>query len=285
MKIHSLSTLIAVPFIAWTCKVLYDMFYNSGSVGVAEVLIPTVALVVIYLSHPQMDFWWLKRNTPPLDSKMKEWLVKYSPYYNHIDSNQKALFEKRLFLYVEGREFKSVGSKELREVPYDIKAIISSQAVKMLLGREDFLLKDMDRIYMYKHPFPSPKFQFLHSVEPNLEDGVIIFSLEQGLSGIVNPIQHYNVVLHGYAKSFIENHPSIKFPDVDHYGWTRLELINGIFSERILKTLGFEAIDLLTVHIVAFFDFSDQYEKLFPEEFRAFSIIFNQTPPLNISTI
>jgi hypothetical protein len=280
MRIHSLSTLLAIPFIIWMGYLLYALFYIK-EVNTVWAIIPAVILCGIYVSYPQIDFWWLSKTTPPLDQKMKDWLIRYMPYYNRLDDDSKTIFEQRLVLYVDVREFKSVGTSEMKDVPYDIKSIIASQNIRMLLGLDDYLLKDMDRIYLYKHPFPSPNHQFLHTVETNTEDGIIIFSLEQGVNGILNPGQHYNVVLHGYAEAFVENFPDLNYPEVEHYGWQRLELIEGVFGKRILSTIGFTSTNLLPVHIVAFFEFSDQYEKLFPSEFIVFTDIFKQNPFLN----
>jgi hypothetical protein len=249
------------------------MFNNIGN-NHSLIIIPAIALAIIYVSSHYIDHWWIKNYTPNLEAEMKSWFKKYSPYYNFLSDTERKKFEKRIVIYVESREFKSVGS-ELGDVPYDIKCIIASQGIKMCMGLDDILIKDLDRIYLYKHPFPSPKYQFLHTAEVDTEDGVIILSTEQALPGIVNPLENYNIALHTYADAFIQLFTNVTFPKVEDLRWQKLELINGISETRIKKTLGMEDLNLLAVHIVAFFDFRDQYEKIFEVEALQLKNIFN----------
>ncbi|MBK8701605.1 MAG: hypothetical protein IPN29_19460 [Saprospiraceae bacterium] len=277
MKIYSFSKLISLPLILATGYFLVKLF-QPGSAGSVFIFIPVVLLTVLYVFHGQIDYWWLQKNTPPLDPKIREWLVTYAPYYHNYTEELKLKFEKRLVLYTEARAFQFVGSKEMRDVPFDIKHIISSQGVRLCLGLNDFLIGDMDRIFLYKHPFPTPRFKFLHTVESDIEDGVFIFSTEQGLPGIVNPAMYYNIVLHGYVEAFIMLHPGLNYPDVSAYNWEDLEQINGINHQLILRTCGYAELNPLIIHIVCFFDHSKAYKSLFPMEYDAFCLIFGQNP-------
>ncbi len=275
MKIYSLTRLLYLPLILIIGYYLYQMTGSAYSDN-SMVIVPVILLTILYISQAYIDNWWLKKNPPQLDAPMKAWLQKYLPYYNAYDDAQKAAFEKRLVLYVETREFKSIGTTELKEVPFDIKNIIASQGVRLCLGLDDYLIKDMDRIYLYKHPFPTPRHQHLHNVEIDVEDGLYIFSTELGLPGIIEPAKYYNIVLHGYAEAFVMLHQMISFPDVNKYGWERLELMMEISKEKVLSAIGYPQTDLLIVHIVCFFEFSIAYEKLFPDEYLQFTKIFNQ---------
>ena len=277
MKIYSISRLLSLPLILAVGYFLYLLF-QPGSENTVFIFVPVVLLVTLYIFHGQLDFWWLKKNTPELDPKIKAWLKEYLPYYNAYTAAEKQEFEKRLVLYVEARSFQSVGSKELRAVPFDIKNIISTQVVRLMLGQEDFLLGDMDRIYLYKHPFPTPNQPFLHTVETDVEDGVLIFSTEQGLPGIVNPSMYYNIILHGYIEAFLSMKSSFQFTQIDQIGWEKLEQIEGINANLIQRTCGTPKIDLRVVNLVAFFEFSEQYLRLFPEAYRECRAITKQNP-------
>jgi hypothetical protein len=275
MKIHSLTRLLYLPLMLIIGYYLYQMSTSDYS-DHSMIIVAVVAITILYVSQAYIDNWWLNKNTPNLDEPMKVWLKRYLPYYNTYNASDQAAFDKRLVLYVETREFKSVGTTQLREVPYDIKNIIASQGVRLCLGLEDYLIKDMDRIYLYKHPFPTPKFNQVHNVEIDVEDGLYIFSTEIGLPGIVDPANYYNIVLHGFAEAFVRLHQVISFPDVNKYGWERLELIMEIGKNKVLTAIGLPQVDLLPVHIVCFFEYTNAYEKLFPEEYRQFTKIFNQ---------
>lgn len=280
MRIHSLSKLLALPLILATGFFAYRMFSDSYRGGHPYILIPVILLTILYVSYGQIDYWWLKKYPIPLDDKIKVWLVNYLPYYNKLNDSLKKEFEKRLSLYVEAREFKVVRNKEIDDVPFDIKNILASQAIRLSLGHTDFLIKDMDRIYLYKHPFPSPRFQFLHTYETDIIDGVIILSLEQAISGIVQPKTYYNITLHAFAEAFVHLYPQINFPDVNKYGWEDLEKITTISKEVITNTCGYPALDLLVVHIVLYFECNEEYKQIFLEEYEALYTIFNQNNKL-----
>ena len=275
MKIHSLSKVISFPLIVIAGLIILLTFTGYRSEHSILIFIPVILLVVIYIFHGVIDHWYLERNPIPLDNEMRDWFVKFAPYYNELEDDEKILFENRLSLYVNGREFKSVGTKELKEVPFDIQCIIASQVIKMTRGMSDYLLGDMDRIYLYKHPFPSPAYKFLHTVETHIEDGMILLSSEHALPGIVDPKNHYNITMHAYAEAFVRLHPDLEYPNVSHHEWEDLEEVLHIKKDQLLKTIGFDTCDVMIPHIVAFFDFPQVYKAKFSYEFNAFSKIFN----------
>lgn len=275
MRIYSFSKLLSLPLILAAGYFLIRMFSGDHRGEPPYVLIPITLLVVLYNFYGNIDFWWLKKYPIPLDDKILQWLQNYLPYYNDLDEERKAEFDRRLVLYVDVRQFKVIKNKDTDEVPFDIKNILASQAVRLLLGQKDFLLKDMDRIYLYKHPFPSPAHQFLHTYEIDVIDGVIILSLEQALPGITNPRVHYNITLHAFAESFVNLYSQYTYPAVEKYGWEGLEKLDFIDKNVIISTCGYPDLDLLPVHIVAFFEFPNDYKKQFPEAFNSFDEIFN----------
>ena len=275
MKIHSLSKVISFPLIVIAGLIILLTFTGYRSEHSFLIFIPVILLVVIYIFHGVIDHWYLERNPIPLDEEMRSWFVKFAPYYNELEDDEKILFENRLSLYVNGREFKSVGTKELKDVPFDIQCIIASQVIKMTRGMSDYLLGDMDRIYLYKHPFPSPVYKFLHTVETHIEDGMILLSSEHALPGIVDPKNHYNITMHAYAEAFVRLHPDLEYPNVSHHEWKDLEEVLHIKKDQLLNTIGFDTCDVMIPHIVAFFDFPQAYQAKFSYEFNAFSKIFN----------
>ncbi len=282
MKIHSISSVIAIPLFIAFGYCVHNIYDDSYSGETWFIIIPIILLAILYTSQHLLNNWWLRKFTPDLDEKIKVWLQNYLPYYNAYNDEEKANFDRRLVLYVETREFKTIGMYEgqtdLTEVPFDLKNILASQGIRLCLGLDDYLIKDMDRVYLYKHPFPSPRYKFLHTAECDIEDGVYIFSIETALSGITNPMNHYNIVLHTYAEAFVQLFTNIHFPVTSANDWNRIILINGISKDKIYTTLGFEEVGVLPVHIVCFFEFPDQYEKLYGENFAQFCKIFNQNP-------
>lgn len=231
-------------------------------------------MVVIYVFNGQIDHYYHRRWPLQLDEKLKQWLSKYFPYYNNLSDNDKTKFEYRTGLYISGRAFKSIGSEQ-RDVPEDIKCMIAVHGVQMTLGLDDYLIGDMDRIFLYKHPFPSPKMPWLHHVETDIEDGVIILSLEQLTNAILNPSMFYNIAYHAYAEAIVGVHGHLPFP-VCEGSWNKLEEVGGFSKDQIEKQTGHKSIDPLIVHIHYYFVFRNNYEKIFPEFANQFYDIFNQ---------
>lgn len=275
MRIHSITALIAIPFYVLLAFFIYKIFDGHYEQSI-YVFVPVIVLAILLNSKSRLDYWWLQKFPPVLEEKMKSWLVENLPYYSAYTKNEGAKFDERLMLYIEGREFKSVGSKELVNVPYDIKCILSSQAIRLSLWLDDYLLKDLDRVFMYKHPFPTPRHQFLHTVESDVKDGIIIFALDYALVGIVNPKIHYNIVLHGFAEAYAKLFTHVNFPEPEEKDW---EIINAHFHslnyEKIRSTLGFPYVDLLPVHMVLFFEYAEIYQQHFNSYYEIFNKIFN----------
>jgi hypothetical protein len=236
------------------------------------IIIPGVLLVVLYVSHGPLDHWWLSKFPIPFDSRLREWLLKYFEPYYKMSEEARSKFEYRMTLYLDARLFQSVGS-ELREVPEDIKCMVAAHGVLMTLGTDDYLMGDMDRIYLYKHPFPSPEMPFLHNVETNAEDGVIIISLEQLTNAVLNPTLYYNIAFHAYAEAFIATQKNIIYPDCTE-SWDAVEKISSWSRETIQIQTGLQQLNLLVINITLFFSKPEQYREALPQFADRFSQIF-----------
>lgn len=266
MRIHSLSRILSLP-IALSILALLYISYELGHEGVMIwILIPLIVATAVVIFQGQIDFWWNERNPVQLDRPIADWLMKYDPYYKSLHPGQRQSYDNRLVMYMQGRAFASVGS-EHHPVPDDIKAIVASNAVKMMMSKKDYLLGDMDRIYLYKHPFPTPRYQFLHTVETDIEDGVFIFSLEHLIPGMINPEKHYNIVMHGYAEAYQRVFPKEAFYFLDKVTWEQLEEVGYHSRDKILSTIGFNQTDIPTVAINHFFTHPRRFSQVLPTEY------------------
>lgn len=237
-------------------------------------IIPLLILTAIFVFHGNIDFWWLEKHPLVLDQPIKDWLLKYDSYYQSLDSESRAKYDNRLTLYMNGRSFSSVGS-EMHEVPNDIQGIIASNVVKMMIGLDDHLLGDMDRIFLYKHPFPSPRYQFLHTVETDAEDGVLIFSMEHLIPGVMYPDKFYNIAMHGYAEAYQHVFNKTDFTFLDEISWEQLELIGGLTKEQILQTIGFNDTYISTVAINHYFTHPIRFKQVLPLHYNRLKNHFN----------
>ena len=263
MRIHSLSRILSLPIALSILTVLYVSYELEYQNAMIWILFPLVIASAVVIFQGQIDFWWNERNPVPLDPPISDWLKKYDPYYTSLETNQRQNYDNRLVMYMQGRAFVSVG-REHHDVPNDIQAIIASNAVKMLMSKKDYLLGDMDRIYLYKHPFPTPRHQFLHTVETDIEDGVFIFSLEHLVPGMINPKEHYNIAMHGFAEAFQRVFPKEDFTYLDQITWDQIEEVGYHSKDKILKTIGFNQTDITTVAINHFFTHPRRFNLMIP---------------------
>lgn len=275
MRIYSLSKVLALPVILIILGILYLEFSVRYSTGY-WILLPVFLGVVLYISNRHIDFWFLNKYPLKLDKEVLELLEKYIPFYNNLDQESQNKYHTRLSKYISGRSFKSVGS-EMKNVPYDIRAMISTNAVQLAFYQEDYLIGDFDHIFVYKHPFGSPRFKFLHTVETEVEDGVIIFSLEQLIPGITNPELYYNIGMHGFVDAFIKANPTAPFPPRLNADWFDIHAISGLSQKQILATIGFENVDLLVVLATCYFTYPENFKERLPVLNKELDLLFGKT--------
>ena len=253
MKIHKLSHVIAVPFALMLCYILYETFLNDSSTLLLYGMFPAAVLILIYLFQPQINYWWLSNNPIAIDDKVLKMLERTNPVYRIMSHEDKRLFQNRLVLYTEGNAFMSKGMEQDFDVPYDVKMMTGQIPITMMWNKKDIFLKAFERIVIYKHPFPSPKFKFLHTAETDIEDGVIIYSLEHMEAAFLNPTSFYNVAWHAYAEAYVKAYPQLDYPELDASAWQIIEKSSGLERDTILNILGFETVDLLPILITCYF--------------------------------
>ena len=272
MRFHSLTKVLSFPLLAIAIFIFY-INYDRPFEDKGYIFIPVVLLVVLYVFNGPIDHWWRTKYPVKFDEKLDEWLVRFFRPYNQMPEEIKTKFQNRLTIYMDARLFQSVGS-EMKDVPHDIKCMVSAHGVYMTLQQDDYLIGDTDRIFLYKHPFPSPNHPFLHNVEYNAEDGVIILSLEQLSNAILQPETYYNIAYHAYAEAFLNNTKQLITVDVQD-SWSQIETISGWSQEQIQAQTGFSQLELLPVHITLYFSMPQQYQQELPNQYEQWKLIFN----------
>lgn len=273
MRIHSFASILGFPFALAFAIIMYLIFTTQNDDLSYWLIPPFIILALIWILSPQINWWWWKRNPPPIDKPIIKWMEQFSMFYNSLSSKSKSIFENRMSLFILSKEFGSMG-EEKKELPEDLKGIIAHIAIQLTFGREDFLFDKFERIVVYKHPFPTPSKQYLHTVETETEDGTLIFSMEHLIPGMLRKGEIYNIGLHGFADAFIHENKHITFPDVDRISWEQLENISGFSLETILGTTGLEDVNKLTVLINHYVTFYDRLVQVLPDCAKQLNEIF-----------
>ncbi len=270
-----LSKLLAIPFVLALLVLLYLAWEADSSYAIY--IVPAVlALVVIYIFQPQLDWWWYKRRPPELDGPIRKLFDRFHPFYRQLSAANQKRFRERVALYTLSKEFIP---KAFDHVPEDIKGVVAAQAVQLTFGQQDYQLSKFERIVVYPQPFPSPQYpEQFHASEIYEEDGVILFSAEQLMAAFAQPLKNYNIGLHEYAKVYISSYPEKEYPIFDEFIWEKLEAISGFSKKFIHAYIGLEEVNPLPVGICLFFCFPLRFKNILPNAYQAFSQIFNLDP-------
>lgn len=273
MRIHSFASILGFPFALAFAIIMYLTFTTNNHDLSYWLIPPFIILAIIWVFSPQINWWWWKRNPPPLDPPIVKWLEQFSPFYNSLNVDLKANFARRMSLFMLGKEFGSMG-EEKRDLPEDLKGIIASNAIQLTFGRSDFLFKKFERIVVYKHPFPTPSKQYLHTVETETEDGTLIFSMEHLIPGMLRKGELYNIGMHGFIDAFLFENPKLDYPNVENIAWEELEKVSGFSLDNLFATTGLEEVNKLTVLINHYVTFYDRLLQVLPKEAQQLNQIF-----------
>jgi hypothetical protein len=265
MKIYKFSNILSIPFAALFLYFISFLLKDTDDFIIAWAIIPLAALILIYLFQPQIDYWWLSKYPVEVDEKVLKLIERTNQNYGRLDEQDKIEFNKRLLLYVNGKSFLAKGMESDTETPYDIKFMIAQIPVCITMRDKEFLLKHYDRIILYKHAFPSPRYKFLHTVETHPEDGVILFSLEHAEAAFFHPEDFYNVVWHGFLEAYVDVRGRENFPQIDEGVWSKIESISGFTELQITNMVGYKDFDPLLPVLVCYFCNRDQFIKIWPE--------------------
>lgn len=274
MKHRSLSTFILGIlglFVAYLAYLLFVKEEHEYSIY----LIPFgILIAIILVFKPQIDFWWYKKYPPRLDEAVIQWLVNHFSYFNPLSREEKGKFIDRLALYLEAREFKFM-RKEAEALPHDFQAMIAAHAVLMGMSNEDFLIGDFDRIICYPHAFPSPAHKFLHTVETHAEDGLILFSTEHLLLGVLKPNSFLNIIFYAFGEAIHFLNEYKGFPEVSPEIWEAIEVISGFSKATIIKLTGFEEPNPVYVLMSLYFSHSERMKSHLPEYHEAIRVLIS----------
>ncbi len=257
--------------------------YYAGHRSYSYLLIPIVmALVIVQIFEPQIK--WLAAKSHPIrvDKVIRRMLSDTFLFYQNLPEPLRESFDKRLWLIIRHKDWTGM---KLSSIPEDIKAVAMVPAIAMTMNKEDFLFEKYERVILYKHPFPSPRFHAWHASETNHEEGVIIFSIEQLFNAFLHPDKYYNVAFHEWSAIYIRTFDDDTFSGMKWLNWEELEQIAPYGKEHIEAWLGLPVEDLRQVTLHHYFIFPRQMQKVTPDVFDFLERVFkpvNKTGVLSI---
>ena len=217
-----------------------------------------IGMIFIYFYSDWIDWKWYRTNPPTLDEEMKRRMQLRLPFYQQLSEEDKNKFGSRVELYIRGNEFIPNGWEM---VPYDIQAWVAVNPVMLTFHRDDFLLNKYERIVIYPHSFPSPQYpdQF-HCSEVYEADGVLLFSAEKLLPGVMQPRRYFNIGIYEYAKVFKFMYPSYEYPEMSKLDWLAFEQIVNYTRQKLEEYIGLNDLDTWGVLVALFFSHPREME-------------------------
>ncbi|MEL7117983.1 MAG: zinc-dependent peptidase [Bacteroidota bacterium] len=263
------SRILALPFVVVGLVSLYAAWEISESYSLY--IIPcVVAIALIFVFSPQIDWWWYQRRPPKLDDRLVALIQQY-PFFQTLSTEEKKKFLVRTALFTFSTDFKSQSEDG---VPTDIQTVVAACAVHLLFRKEKYLLPKFETVVVYPHPFPSPKYpEFEHVSEIYEEDGVLLFAADQLMYGFLQPFQYYNIGLHEYAHAYVVSNPGIAWPKVEESVWDSLEQISSMKKEAIDEWINRPDVEALLACIVHYLTFPERFAAILPELKTAFDDI------------
>lgn len=201
-----LSRLLMIPFAIAAGWLMYEMYFNYQYQYSYYLIIPVVAIAACLALYPQLDAigykWW----APKKDLRLERIIANSSPSTHWIKEDDYSNFISSCLTEIRKIDF--IGMK-VDDIPTDIKVmcIYPGMLIDYLFGTT--LIKEYNRVVLYKHPFPSPQYNKWHSGEINHEDGVLLFSLEQLIPNYGRPGDFYHIGFDMWIRAFLTRHAEL----------------------------------------------------------------------------
>ncbi len=254
-----LSKYLYIPFVLLGIVLLY-LTWEVGE-RFAVYLIPVVlVLAAIYILSPQIDWWGAKKNPPVLDEPLQKLLARM-PFFFGLSEKEKTLFAQRVVLFMMAKDWQARG---METIPEDAKFAVAVSALQLSFRDADFLLEPFEHLVFYPGTFPSPLYpKTWHSSEIEIEDGVVIFSLEHLMKGFFKPRQYFSSGLYESARMRIHlrGRPEV---DLKDDFWDRVQAIGPFYRAYIEQWVGLpeSELDLHAILLVYYFSFRDAFRQM-----------------------
>ena len=269
-----LSRLIALPFVL---LIVYYFAYGQFQSAYLDeiILIPSmIILVLLYVFNEQINRWWWTVRPLTLEPRVKSWIETYSPFYNALDSDAKQTAESQISRLMLTKEYTLKGKKDF-QLEEDMKAMIAHEMYRLIQDFDtSYTFPSCQHVVMYNHPFATPDYQYLHSVEFNREDGVLILARDAAINGFNAGLDHFNIVLFGVISIFIHENPRLSYPSTK-------ELTSEIICEKldishdsIKGHLGDMAISSLALLIYCSVEYPEKMKTSYQEEYETIKGLF-----------
>lgn len=235
------------------------------------IVLPLLAAAGVYTLSPQIRWWHWMRNPPDLPTDLAPLLERFD-LYRRLGLEGKREFRRRTFMLKEGTD---IQGKAIEQFPEDVKIMVAASAATISYHRENFLIGDFENIIFYRHFFPSPEHEVLHSSELYEADGAIIWTLNVFLKSVVEPKKYLQLGLYEYARALYTVEERLRNTLMPHaLDYPAIEKVSGFSKEKLHEFVGLKDLDLVAITHVLFFTHLEQLTALYPATAAVFDRLF-----------
>lgn len=216
-------------------------------------------------------------------NRYKSHLIKYSPYYRTLNSDEKKRFEIRLHSFISEKHFIGKNGFEITEKS---KVLISAAAIQITFGLDEYMLYHFSKIYVYPDVFYSKGGRAYHRGEVNLggslslswkhfEEGFADYGDQRnlGLHEMAHAVKLQNLMKSDYDEAFSRYYH--RWFNIVQEKFHKLKSGEGNF---LRKYAGTNMHEFFAVCIEHFFEAPERFNRELPEIYLNFCILLNQNP-------
>ena len=262
---------VRAAYLACLCLFLLGIVLRlSGQPFDALIIIPFIGAAGVYTLAPQIKWWNWLRNPPDLPTDLAPLLDRFD-LYRSLDLEGKREFRRRTFMLKEGTH---IHGQAIEEFPEDVKIMVAASAATISFHREDFLIGDYENVIFYRHYFPTPIHDVLHSSELHEGDGAIIWTLNVFLQSVIEPKKYLHLGLYEYARAFytIDTKLGEAMRELA-FDFGQIHKISGFPEEKLLEYIGLPTLDLAAITHVLYFSHREEMAVFAPKKLAAIDLL------------
>lgn len=263
--------LLAIPLLL-TVAILALLTWKVDFSFSGYIIIPVLLGAALFVFSPQINWWWYVKHPPDLTPGLRTMIERAPGLYQRLNAADQLKFRQRVSLFMMAQQFLPQG---VEKVSPDVEAAVAASAVTLTMGKKEFLFPKYENVVLYQHPFPSPQYpEHFHVSEVYDEDGVLLFSIQHLMLGMLQPIQYLHIGLYEYAKVFMRSYPFARYPQIEEAHWPMLERISGFSRPAVEEYLNVPDISLPALATVYYFTVPDAFSSEWPEVFEQFRTVY-----------
>jgi hypothetical protein len=235
-------------------------------------ILPAIAIAGAYTLSPQIRWWYWKRHPPDLPTELAPLLDRFA-LYRSLGLEGKRDFRRRAFLIRENMEFTGMA---VEKIPEDVRLMVAASAAVVTFYRKDFLIPGFENVIFYKHLFPTPVHERLHSSELYPEDGVVIYTLNYLIRSVIEPEKYLQLGIYEYTRALFYTLPGLPTVlEAHQLSYAEIEQLSGFSEEALKKFIGLDPLDRVAITVTLFHTHRETFARRFPDRFQRLNSTFD----------